>query len=171
MHIEGNGVTLRPMKLVERPKFYQWAVNSDATSWWYGDLYGDQVPGVDAFRLDWSDEYFDLHNLEAGQCFAIISEGVEIGQINYNRISPADRTTDMDVLIADKGFYGRGIGSIAISLLSEWLFRELSVSRIRIEVVKQNIRAFKSYQKAGFCWIYTYILNQIEWQVMEKLPV
>lgn len=168
--IEGHGLSLRPMLLTERRKFFRWAVNSDATSWWYGDLYGDQVPGYEAFRVDWSDDYFDVTKPEAGQCFMITADGKEIGQINYNPISKADRSTDMDILIASKEYYGKGIGSAAISLLSDWILSEMQVSRIRIEVVRQNTRAFRSYEKAGFNWIYTYILNQIEWKVLEKLP-
>lgn len=167
--LQGKRISLRPMLLSERRKFFRWATHSDATDWWYGDLYGDDIPGYEGFKLDWSEAYFDLKKPEQGQCYVILFQGEEVGQINYNPISRADRATEMDILIANKKFYGKGIGSDAIRLLSCYLFEALQVSRIRIEVVRQNERAFHAYQKAGFKWLYTYILNGIEWRVMEQI--
>lgn len=167
--LRGQRVALRPMLLAEREKFFRWATHSDATEWWYGEMYGDQVPGYEGFKLDWADNYFDINNPDEGQSFVILFEGQEVGQINYNPINPADRSTEMDILIASKKHYGQGIGSDAIRLLCSYLFETLEVSRVRIEVVRQNERAFFSYQKAGFQWVYTYILNGIEWRVMEQI--
>lgn len=167
--LQGKRVSLRPMLLSERRKFFRWATHSDATEWWYGERYGDEIPGYEGFKLDWSEGYFDLQKPDQGQCYVILFQGEEVGQINYNPISRADRATEMDILISDKKFYGKGIGSDAIRLLSSYLFEELEVSRIRIEVVRQNERAFHAYQKAGYKWLYTYVLNSIEWRVMELI--
>ncbi len=167
--LQGKRVCLRPMLLSERRKFFRWATHSDATPWWYGELYGDEVPGYEGFKLDWSDDYFDLSQPERGQCYVIDYEGVEVGQINYNPIHRLDRTTEMDILIADKKYYGKRIGSDSIRLLSSYLFEALEVDRIKIEVIRQNERAFHAYQKVGFKWIYTYVLNGIEWRIMEQI--
>ncbi len=167
--LQGKRISLRPMLLSERRKFFRWATHSDATDWWYGERYGDEIPGYEGFKLDWSEAYFDLQKPEHGQCFIILFQGEEVGQINYNPISRADRATEMDILISDKKFYGKGIGSDAIRLLSSYLLETLQVSRVRIEVVRQNERAFHAYQKAGYKWLYTYVLNGIEWRVMELI--
>lgn len=167
--LQGQRISLRPMLLSERRKFFRWATHSDATDWWYGERYGDEIPGYEGFKLDWSEAYFDLQKPEHGQCFIILFQGEEVGQINYNPINRADRATEMDILIADKKNYGKGIGSGAIRLLCNYLFEVLNVSRVRIEVLRQNERAFYSYQKGGFRWTYTYILNGIEWRVMELI--
>lgn len=167
--LQGKRISLRPMLLSERRKFFRWATHSDATDWWYGERYGDEIPGYEGFKLDWSEAYFDLQKPGHGQCFIILFQGEEVGQINYNPISRADRATEMDILIADKNFYGKGIGSDSIRLLSSYLFEALQVSRIRIEVIRQNERAYHAYQKAGFQWVYTYVLNGIEWRVMEQI--
>ncbi len=169
--IEGNRVILRPMVLKERPKFYRWATQSEATQWWYGDLYGDDVPGYEVFKLEWTEDYFTDEFPERGRCFVIVYEGKEVGQINYNEILPADKSTELDILIPSNQFTGQGIGTDAINTLSRWLFANQNVTRIRVEVVRQNIRAQKAYAKAGYQWIYTYILNGIEWHVMERLPL
>lgn len=168
--LQGKRVCLRPMLLSERRKFFRWATHSDATVWWYGELYGDEIPEYEGFKLDWSDDYFNPVKLEKGQCYVIVYKGTEVGQINYNPINRLDRATEMDILIIDKKYYGKGIGSDSIRLLSTYLFEAQEVNRIKIEVVRQNERAFHAYRKAGYSWIYTYILNGIEWKVMELLP-
>ena len=118
--------------------------------------------------MDWSDSYFDDLNPDSGRCFVIINAGDEVGQVNYNEIHPADRSTEMDILIPRVSHTSQGIGTEAIDVLATWLFTALAVSRIRIEVVRQNERAYRAYEKSGFSWIYTYILNGIEWRVMER---
>ncbi len=167
--LHGSRIVLRPMTLRERRTFFQWATQSDATEWWYGSRYGDEIPSYEVFKLDWERHYFEDGHPDMGRCYSILVQDRAIGQVNYNPIHQADRSTEMDILIAHDRDKGHGYGSEAIRLLAGYLFEELEVSRIRIEVIAQNPRAIHSYARAGFQVIYTYILNGIEWRVMERL--
>ncbi len=53
MILQGGKVVLRPMTVEEIPIFYQWATQSDSTSFWYGELYGDGIPTYEEFTQDW----------------------------------------------------------------------------------------------------------------------
>ncbi|GAB4415358.1 MAG: GNAT family N-acetyltransferase [Bacteroidia bacterium] len=157
------------MRLRERPLFFRWATRSDATPFWYGERYGDEVPSYIVFKMDWPDYYFEDIRPEDGRCFAIEHNGRAIGQVNYNAISRVDRTTELDILIASEQDQGQGFGTDAIRTLTRYLFDEMGVRRCRIEVVPTNPRAVHAYAKAGFEATYTYVREHISWIVMECL--
>ena len=169
MLLKGEHISLRPLSLKERPVFFRWATQSDATPYWYGELYGDDVPSYVVFKLEWPDHYFDGSRPLAGRCFAILLADRPIGQINYNQVSRADMTVELDIIIARQADQGHGYGTEAIRLLTQYLFRDMQVRRCRIEVVSRNPRAYHAYLKAGFSPTYTYLRQGIEWHVMECL--
>jgi RimJ/RimL family protein N-acetyltransferase len=104
MIIQGNKVTLRPMTVEEIPLFFEWATQSDAAPYWYGELSGDQVPTFEEFLKDWKRYYFDGSEPDKGRCFMILIDDTAIGQINYNEIDRKNNSVDLDILIAeDKG--------------------------------------------------------------------
>ncbi|RMG66328.1 MAG: N-acetyltransferase [Bacteroidetes bacterium] len=169
MILEGKHISLRPLTLKERPQFFRWATQSDATPYWYGELYGDDIPSYVVFKLEWPDHYFDGTRPYKGRSFAILLADRAIGQINYNEVSDVDLTTELDILIAKSGDQGQGHGTDAIRTLTRYLFADMGVRRCRIEVVSRNPRAFRAYEKAGFHPTYTYLRQGIEWHVMECL--
>lgn len=170
MKLAGKHVHLRPLTLKERPKFFRWATQSDATPFWYGELYGDQIPSYVVFKHEWPDYYFDGSQPQKGRSFAIEVAGELIGQINYNEIHTEDQSVELDILIARSDYHGLGYGSDAIRVLTHYLFSKMGIRRCRIEVVAQNPKAYYAYLKAGFVHRYTYIRENIEWKVLEKLP-
>lgn len=169
MLLKGEHIALRPLILKERQQFFRWATQSDATPYWYGELYGDEVPSYVVFKLEWPDYYFDGSRPLAGRSFAILREGRPIGQINYNQVSRLDLTTELDILIAQATDQENGYGTEAIRLLTQYLFAHMAVRRCRIEVVSRNPRAYRAYLKAGFTPTYTYLRQGIVWHVMECL--
>lgn len=170
MQLSGTYVHLRPMTLKERPKFFRWATQSDATAFWYGELYGDEVPSYVVFKHEWPDYYFTGSRPHKGRSFAIELAGEAIGQINYNEVNGHDQSVELDILIAKEEHQGKGYGTDAINVLTTFLFEQMNLRRCRIEVIAQNPRAYRAYLKAGFSHSYTYIRNNIEWFVLEKLP-
>ena len=169
MILKGNLVDLRTMTLRERPLFFRWATRSDATPYWYGELYGDEVPSYVIFKLEWPNYYFDGSQPELGRCFMILREGRPIGQINYNKINNKDKSVELDILIAKQKDLGKGYGTDAIRTLTTYLFRAMDVRRCRIEVLAKNPRAVRAYEKAGFSHSYAYTRENIEWRVMEMM--
>ena len=169
MELRGDYVLLRPMTLRERQLFYRWATSSDATPFWYGELYGDEVPSYVVFKHEWPNYYFDGSQLNKGRAFLIMLDQTRIGQINYNEIEERDHSVELDILIAEEKYYGRGYGTDAIRTLTSYLFREMKVRRCRIEVVSKNPRAIRAYEKAGLKHVYTYSRKGIIWHVMEHI--
>lgn len=167
MILKGKHIELRPLRLKDRYKFFLMATESDATPFWYGELYGDTIPSYTIFKHEWADHYFKDDIPQRGRSFGIYKEEELIGQINYNEIHKVEGSTDMDVIIADAAHHGKGLGSEAIGLLADYLFEVMEIRICTIEVLAQNPKAFHAYKKAGFIWAYTYVNAGIEWRVME----
>lgn len=164
MIIQGKKVQLRPMTEEEIPMFYSWASESDAAPFWYGELYKNKIPSIEEFRKDLKG-YFDNNHLENGHCFVILVNNEPIGEINYNKIE--NNETELDIIIANKINQGKGFGSDAIKTLVKYLFEKMNIKKCWIEPTSKNPRAIKSYEKAGFKKIKTFIKNSIEWIRME----
>mgnify|MGYP001794555042 CR=1 FL=1 len=155
------------MRFEERRQFFKWATKSAATPFWYGKLYGDEIPSYIVFKHEWPDYYFNDTRPLDGRCFSIILDGEAIGQINYNQIDPITRQVDLDILIASQENQGHGYGSDAIYTLTRYLFEEMGVSTCKIEVSPANPRAIKAYRKAGYEETDSFTQNDIPWLEMK----
>ena len=168
--LQGQLISLRPLRPDERDIFFQWATDSDATPFWYGELYGDQIPSSIVFDLEWPDYYLDGSQPHKGRCFAILLEGEPIGQINYNEIDLQSHMVELDIIIANRKHHGKGYGTEAIQLLTNYLFQHMNVLRCKIEVVSANPRAFHASSKAGYHHSFSYSRRGIHWHVLERVP-
>lgn len=52
--------------------------------------------------------------------------------------------------IFNRNYWDRGFGTAATRLVLRFGFEDLKLHRIELRVVKYNLRAIRSYQKAGF---------------------
>ena len=150
MILQGKKVSLRPMTVEEIPTFYQWAAQSEATPFWYGELQGDKVPTYEEFLKDWKRCYFNSSEPEKGRSFVILVGDRAIGQINHNEIKRGDNSVELDIIIAEDRDKNKGYGSDALQILSRHLFQEMNIQKCWIEVITKNPRAIRAYQKAGF---------------------
>lgn len=157
------------MTLPERQRFFKWATHSDATPFWYGELYGDEVPSYVVFKHEWPDYYFDGSRPQEGRSFAIVQNELPIGEINYNVIDRHTRSVDLDIIIGSKLHHNQGYGTEAIILLTTWLFEAMDVSRCHIEVSPHNPRAIAAYSKAGYHETDRFERDDITWINMEVL--
>ena len=150
------------MTVEEIPLFFEWATQSDAAPYWYGELSGDQVPTLEEFLKDWKRYYFDGSAPEKGRCFVILIDDTAIGQINYNEIDKRNNSVDLDILIAEDRYKNKGHGTDALQTLTRYLFLEMDIQTCWIDVAYKNPRAIRAYQKAGFKIIKKFVDTGIE---------
>lgn len=145
-------LTLRPANLQEKRKIFDWATNSNLTSEMFGlPVFPDcPVPTWTEFNDDYEDCFFEDSQPLKGRCFIIEHNGVEIGQINYNKIDLKTKETELDIWLADKQFTGKGFGTEAIKMLCRYLDKSFGCKTIYIAPSKRNENAIKAYKKAGF---------------------
>ena len=92
-------------------------------------------------------------------CFIIEFNGASIGEcwlqrMNLERICKQYRGQDgrrIDIVIGEKAFWGQGIGSEVICLLTEFGFeREGANAIFACDVADYNVRSVRAFQKVGF---------------------
>ena len=73
-----------------------------------------------------------------------------IGNIKYENIDLANKTTEMGILIGERNYRGRGIAKNIIEESAKWLNVNLSLQTIFLRVDQNNSAALKLYSKIGF---------------------
>jgi RimJ/RimL family protein N-acetyltransferase len=73
-----------------------------------------------------------------------------IGWCGYMNRSTSNGTVEVGIAIYDKKLWGKGYGTDALRVLIKFLFDELNVRKIMLNVYDYNERGISSYKKIGF---------------------
>lgn len=89
---------------------------------------------------------------ETDRVFAIIESESEkaIGLCGLHKIDKTHGLADYGILIGEKGYHGKGIGTEAGKLIIDYAFNVLNLRNIRLSVFEFNKRGIASYEKIGF---------------------
>ena len=84
--------------------------------------------------------------------FAIVAlDGDELlGSCGIGDVSAVDRTGELGIMIGNKEFWNRGLGTEAVRLLLRFGFLTLNLNNITLTVHSFNERAIRCYEKCGF---------------------
>jgi len=150
--IQGKVVILRPATMQDRKPIFDWLTNSDLTSSMMGPpTYPDsKIPSWKEYIEDYKEYFFDSSQPLLGRCFIIEVNGESVGQINHDKIYPADNSTELDIWLKSSKYTGKGYGTDALQTLCAFLNVEYSCKKFIIAPSKRNIRAIQAYKKAGF---------------------
>lgn len=111
------------------------------------------MPGV-PFPLTLNDEKKFIEGMSAfkeNYSFAIETlDGEYIGGCGVNSVDWKNSKTVVGIFIGDKNYWGKGYGTEAMELLVAFIFNEMNLNRIELNVYSFNERAIKSYEKCGF---------------------
>lgn len=72
------------------------------------------------------------------------------GEIVLNDFVEKTNSMNLRIALADPKWFGRGLGSDALIAVITYGFEELVLDKITLEVLPQNLRAIRAYQKVGF---------------------
>jgi aminoglycoside 6'-N-acetyltransferase len=146
----GAAVRLRPMTEDDWPLLYRW--NSDPEVLYYSE--GDDV-------ASYSPE--DVRGIfcttsQTAFCFIIEVEGTPVGEcwlqeMNIERILqkyPGLDCRRIDLAIGEKSYWGQGIGTETIRLLTTFGFVEQGSDVIYGCVSDYNVRSWRAFQRAGY---------------------
>jgi RimJ/RimL family protein N-acetyltransferase/predicted SprT family Zn-dependent metalloprotease len=104
----------------ERPQIFEW-LSTRAS-----------VPN----RRDWA-----IKNDETGEF---------LGEVVLNDFNDSKNSINLRIALRGTQVYGQGIGTQAVSMALEYAFDELMVEKVTLEVLVDNIRAQRAYEKNGF---------------------
>lgn len=137
-------VKYRPLKIEDLPYRYKW-LNDPEVRKHLGTVVRD---GTDmGFHQKWFEGYLKD---EARKIFLILDGDKAIGQVGLLDINLADKNACLYVLIGEKEYWGKGIGTEAVEYICEYGFKELGLHKVWLDVHAENTRAVKCYKKYGF---------------------
>lgn len=73
-----------------------------------------------------------------------------IGQIDIYKIDWKNRTAELGIVIGFNDYLNKGYGSEAIKLSQEFVFDQMNLNRLQLDVSDFNERAYRCYLKCGF---------------------
>jgi RimJ/RimL family protein N-acetyltransferase len=147
----GNRVSLRRARLTDRPRVYEWLVQSDLAPNVFGPMFPERaVPTLEEFSSRYVNAYFDGTRPYAGRVFVIAQENDEVGCIAHGPIDLLNDVVELDIWLAERRLAGRGIGSEALVLLADWLQANYGVNRFLVRPSRRNVRALRAVRRAGF---------------------
>ena len=80
----------------------------------------------------------------------LLADDQRIGSVNLRNLDRENGSAELAIVITDKSLQGRGLGTDALNCLVDFGFGELRLERIYLHVFDFNVRARRSYEKAGF---------------------
>lgn len=84
--------------------------------------------------------------------FAIesLDEKNYIGGCGINSLDWKNSVAVVGIYIGEKTFWGKGYGTDAMNVLIKFIFEQMNINKIKLNVYDFNERAVKSYEKSGF---------------------
>ena len=78
--------------------------------------------------------------------------GRSVGSVYFRDIDPENESAEYGIFIGDDSFRGQGIGTETAKLFTDFALDVLGVHRVFLKVLDGNVKARRSYEKAGFVY-------------------
>jgi RimJ/RimL family protein N-acetyltransferase len=146
-----RAVRLRPLTERDWPRLYRW--NSDPEV-----LYFSEGDDVDCYSPE------DVQGIyrtvsQTAFCFIIEVDGTPVGECWLQRMNivrilekyPGLDCRRIDLMIGEKAYWGQGIGTETIRLLTEFGFLHQGADVIHnAEIADYNVRSWRAFQRLGY---------------------
>ena len=73
-----------------------------------------------------------------------------IGNIKLEPINLKEKKGMMGIIIGNKSYWKKGLGTEAIMLFAKWIFVNLGLEKIEAGAFPENAASLKAFKKAGF---------------------
>jgi RimJ/RimL family protein N-acetyltransferase len=152
--LQGEKVRLRAPERMDIPAFLRWLNDQDVTE------FLDIEPPM---GMEQEEAWFDSLRNSDTEVFSIEThDGELVGNIGLMKFDWVARKVTIGIVIGEKSHWGSGYGSDAVKTLLRYLFDELNMNRVYLEVDTANQRAVRCYEKCGF--VREGILRQVRWK-------
>lgn len=145
-YIEGIQIYLREVRLSDvNENYYAWLNDSSVNQYLETRFFSSSIHNIEQFvkQMDCkSDEIF----------FAICDKQNDkhIGNIKLGPINWLHRFGDISLFIGDKNYWGKGVATEAISLVTRFGFNKLYLNKIKAGCYANNLGSKKAFLKAGY---------------------
>ena len=143
MIVVGDRICLGPLERELVPVYRRWIndprVNCYLNQW--GSL----------LRLEDEEDWYDRLGSSDRVLTVYLRDGmVPIGNGGFHGVNFQNRTAEMGLVLGEREYWGRGLGSEAVRLLLDYGFLGLGLEVVRLRAAEFNERAIRCYRSAGF---------------------
>ena len=141
--LKNDSLTLRPMTVDDLPLKVKWYNDPDIRK----TLIIDET-----LQLDKTIDWFNAIDGSQTRLDLMIEspEGIPIGVIGLVEIDQRHLTAEIFIVIGNKDYWGKGVMLEAESLLIDWAFNKLGLSKIWAQARAANIASMITMKKLGF---------------------
>lgn len=135
-----HNLKLRKLKKSDQKYFIKWWQDKDLIKLTSG-VFEKSKKVLQSYFNDMLSSKDDTH-------FIIIYNDKPIGHIGLTKKD--NKTFCIHIIIGEKKYWGKGLGSIAIKKALKIGFNKLGYTKAALEVRPENVRAINAYLKCGF---------------------
>lgn len=120
-----------------------------------GELKKLLAPGIPFPMTLWEEEEWvklQKGNKNGEYNFAIedIETNNYIGGCGINEVNWTSRIATIGIMVGDKNYWNKGYGTDAMKVLMKFIFDNMNIRKIKLNVFSFNTRAQRCYEKCGF---------------------
>jgi ribosomal-protein-alanine N-acetyltransferase len=146
MKIKGNEIYLKlllPEDVSEN--YYNWMNDEEITRFLESRW--------SVFSMDDLKKYVQaMNSSQSGFLFGIFltKTNEHIGNIKIGNINPVHRYGDLGLIIGIKKVWGKGYGTEAVKLATDFAFKELNLNKLIAGIYEGNTGSYRAFIKAGY---------------------
>jgi RimJ/RimL family protein N-acetyltransferase len=143
--LTGEKVSLRAMDKRDYPALFRFRNDIELL------VLGDDdppIPGTFEAFESFMDEFTKKKGDEA--MFIIEADEKTIGSVGLFHFDTTSKTCELGISIGDHDYLGKGYGSDAVRVITEYAFRYRNLHKVFLHVTANNERAYRSYLRCGF---------------------
>lgn len=143
--LSGEKVYLRGFEREDLKNLYEWINDIKVTHYMF---MGERPAIMKRLEENWEREIASPNDV----VFAIVDAKKEltIGSAGLYVINFISRHAEFRIIIGEKEYWDKGVGTEVCRLMLEYAFSKLNLNKVWLGVNADNVRAVRSYEKAGF---------------------
>lgn len=146
MNLVGEKIYLKPLKVDDVTESYiEWINNEEITQFMECRFTKHSADDIKNYVKG-------IYSSENDYIFGIyIKENKEyIGNIKIGNINSRHRFGDVGIMIGNKNAWGKGFGSEAIKLISDFAKKDLNLNKLIAGIYDNNAGCYRAFLNAGF---------------------
>ncbi|MFM2483488.1 GNAT family N-acetyltransferase [Celerinatantimonas yamalensis] len=146
MQLEIKNYYLRSLELDDSEQFYKWSCDREVT------LYSLSSYAYPQSKSDIGKWLLTINSSPKNVSFGICCKKKNqlIGYTGISAISTLNRSGEYFILIGEKEFWGKGVGTLVTKVVTDYAIRTLGLHRIQLTASALNLGAVKAYENAGY---------------------
>jgi RimJ/RimL family protein N-acetyltransferase len=144
--IRGELVYLRPAERGDIDLFVRWFADAETTRY-----LSTRAPFSKAMEEKWFESMVEQQGKRQYHfVICLLADDRAIGTAGFHHVNQEDGHATFGISIGEKAEWSKGYGTDALRAICDFGFGQLRLERIELDVYVTNLRAQRSYEKAGF---------------------